>query len=346
MAAELVSPSCSPPILLSTWSFSVAGAKLAWPTLAAVGAGAGGERDCALEACLQVCGEAERDPRVDSVGYGGLPDASGRVSLDGAVMESPSRCGSVCGLRRHLHPVRVAASVMRSTRHVMLAGDDADRFASQHGHLEAELLSPEARAKWEAWRSDPHAVDQSRDQAAAAGRPTDGGNGAIFGASGMSDLLAEVVTTGELRWREHDTVGVLTRDSGGRLAGACSTSGTPFKVPGRVGDSPIIGSGLFVDPGAGAATGTGTGELIMGVCGAHLAVEEMRRGAGPTEAIIEVLRRVDRSYSILPHHQVAMIAIHADGRWGSAALRKGFLAVIHDEAGCRTVEPEYVHRAD
>ncbi len=332
------------PILLSTWSFSLEGSRLGFPTL--IGdVGESGDR--ALEACLQVCGAAERDSRVDSVGYGGLPDADGRVSLDGAVMMAPARCGSVCGLRRHLHPVRVAASVMRSTTHVMLVGEDADTFASRHGHVESQLLSPEAAARWHEWRRNPSAVDQSRDQAASAGRPTDGGDGAIFGhAGGVGDLLAEVVTTDELRWRDHDTVGVLARESTGALAGACSTSGTPFKVPGRVGDSPIIGSGLYVDPEAGAATGTGTGELIMGVCGAHLAVEHMRRGASPVDAIAEVLRRVERSYALQPHHQVAMIAIGRDGRWGAAALRKGFLAVIHDDAGCRIVEPEYVHRDD
>lgn len=151
---------------------------------------------------------------------------------------------------------------------------------------------------------------------------------------------------GELRWRSHDTIGVLAMDDAGALAGACSTSGTPFKVPGRVGDSPIIGSGLYVDPAAGGATGTGSGELIMGVCGAHLVVEEMRRGASPLESIVEVLRRVERNYSIEPHHQVAMIAIARNGQWGAGALRKGFLAVVHDETGCRVTEPEYVHRDD
>ncbi|MDA1008655.1 MAG: isoaspartyl peptidase/L-asparaginase [Planctomycetota bacterium] len=324
------------PLIISTWSFSLGGSIKAWPALVAGGG--------ALDACICVCDEAEDDPRINSVGYGGLPDATGRVSLDGAVMESPSACGSICGLRRHRHPVRAARSVMRATPHVMLVGQDADDFADAHGHQPSELLSPEAAARWDAWRRDPRSVDQSRDQAASAGRPRDlgVGKGEIF----VPPPEFAIETPAESRWRAHDTVGVLSRDSLGRLAGACSTSGTPFKVPGRVGDSPIIGHGLYVDPSAGAATATGTGELIMGVCGSYLAVEQMRRGATPVDALAEVLRRIESSYDLEPHHQAAMICMNARGEWAAAALRSGFLAVVHDEQGGRTVEPSFVLRTD
>src|SRR5262249_38668683 len=133
----------------------------------------------------------------------------------------------------------------------------------------------------------------------------------------------------------HDTVSILARDARGRLAGACSTSGMAFKVPGRVGDSPIVGHGLYVDPSARAAAATGTGELIMGACGSFLAVELMRQGRAPIDAIVEVLQRIIKQWStrLLAEHQVAMIAMSPDGRWASAAIRPGFNHTITDDQG-------------
>ncbi len=314
------------PLLLSTWSFSSRGNEAAWPGLIAGGA--------ALDAVEACCAVVDAAPDVDSVGYGGLPDASGRVSLDGCVMLSPSRCGSACALRRHLHPVSVARKVMERTSHVMLAGSDADDFADAAGLPPAELLEPEAKAAWERWKAQPGPVDQSRDRLAGL-RPVDSGgahDGRLFERTG--GLSAD-----EARWRNHDTIGTLCIDTHGTLAGACSTSGMPFKVPGRVGDSPIIGHGLYCDPAAGAATATGAGELVMGVCGSFLAVESMRRGASPLEAVVEVLERIRSAYTLEPHHQVALIALRPDGSWGAAALRSGFRIAVRDPAGSRIVEP-------
>jgi N4-(beta-N-acetylglucosaminyl)-L-asparaginase len=323
------------PRIVSTWSFSARGHAEAWPILARGGA--------SLDAVERCCAVVDAAPDVDSVGYGGLPDASGRVSLDGCVMLSPSRCGSACALRHHLHPVSVARLVMERTSHVMLAGGDADEFADLHGLPRAELLSPEAKQAWEGWRKQPaegrSPVDQSRDSSLAALRPIDGragGDGRLFGASLPT---ASPDPSDESRWRHHDTIGTLCVDAHGILAGACSTSGMPFKVPGRVGDSPIIGHGLYVDPDAGAATATGAGELVMGVCGSFLAVEFLRRGHSPLDAAVFTLERIRRSYRLEPHHQVAMIVMTPDGEWASAALRPGFRAAERDATGERLHEP-------
>ena len=320
------------PCIASTWSFAARGNASAWSALAA-----GGDP---LDAVLEACRVAEEDPGVDSVGFGGLPDADGHVTLDGCVMRSPSECGSACGLRRHLHPARVARWVMERTPHVMLVGESADAFADAQGEARRELVSPEARAKWERWRagagSPSDAAAQAMDRSL---RPVDSGlpgAGALFGRHASN----------ERRWHAHDTIGSLAIGADGRLAGACSTSGTPWKVPGRVGDSPIIGHGLYVDPEAGAATATGTGELIMGVCGAFLAVEEMRRGATPIEAARAVVERIGRSYRIEPHHQTAFVAMGRDGTVGAAALRAGFLVAVRDGAGERLEPPGFTLRDD
>jgi N4-(beta-N-acetylglucosaminyl)-L-asparaginase len=320
------------PCIASTWSFSVRGNASAWPALAA-----GGDP---LDAVLEACRVAEEDPSVDSVGFGGLPDAEGHVTLDGCVMRSPAECGSACALRDHLHPARVARWVMERTAHVMLAGEAADRFADAQGEPRRELLSPEARAAWEKWRAAPAATDtaaaQARDRAL---RPVDTGipgAGALFNANARS----------ERRWHAHDTIGTIALGADGRMAGACSTSGMPWKVPGRVGDSPIIGHGLYVDPEAGGATGTGAGELIMGVCGSFLAVEEMRRGATPLEAARSVVERIGRSYRIEPQHQAAFVVMGRDGTVAAAALRTGFLVAIRTPAGERLEPPGFTLRDD
>lgn len=324
------------PLILGTWSFSARAADAAWS-----GLDRGGR---ALDAAVDACSVAEEDPMVDSVGYGGLPDAEGVVTLDGCVMLAPGRAGSVAGLARHRHPARVARMVMERTRHLMLAGEGADRFADQCGELREEVRAPEAKAAWERWLArsvgDVSVAGRAAeregviDASLAPGpRPVDpGGGGRLFAQ--------------ERRWVGHDTIGVLVRDRAGVLAGACSTSGTPFKLPGRVGDSPIIGHGLYVDPGAGAAVATGTGELISAVCGSFLVVERMRAGASPEEALRETLKRVESSFALEPQHQVAFVALRADGAWAAGALRKGFLSIRRDAGGSAVEEPAVVLRDD
>ena len=327
------------PRIISTWSFGQRGNDAAWPKLAAGGT--------ALDAAERVCVTIELDSEVDSVGFGGLPDAAGRVSLDGCVMlgAAPGKCGSVCAIRHHLHPVSIARRVMEKTPHVMLTGDGADAFADREGFLPADLLSASAQEAYEEWRRAKSDVDQSQDRRLRLVRPTDSGTGGRLFDSARTKPLKPPVADDESRWDAHDTIGTLALDRSGTMAGACSTSGTPFKLPGRVGDSPIIGHGLYVDATAGeggGATATGTGELIMSVCASFLVVETMRRSASPAEAIRIALERIASRIVLKPHHQVALIAMDASGGWASGALRPGFLCSVCDSEGSRVVDPNLV----
>lgn len=297
------------PIILSTWSFGQRANYAAFPILADGGS--------AIDAVEHACVITDADPTVDSVGYGGLPDRSGRVSLDGCIMLGPAQCGSACMVRRHMHPVSVARRVMERTPHIMLAGEGADEFADAQGFASANLLAPQAAEAYQQWLRDKPVIDQSRDRGYLAPRPVD-----------SPDQRGGRLFASEERWHGHDTIGVLAIDSHGTLAGACSTSGMPYKVPGRVGDSPIIGHGLYVDPQVGAAVATGSGELIMGVCGSFLAVERMRQGASPAEALEHVLARIASSYTLRAEHQVALIALKPDGAWHAMSLRAGYYTSV------------------
>jgi isoaspartyl peptidase/L-asparaginase-like protein (Ntn-hydrolase superfamily) len=316
----------TPPLILSTWSFGKRGNDAAWPGLR----DGGGSIDAVELAARTV----EADPEVDSVGFGGLPDRDGNMSLDACIMLSPSRCGSVCAVRRFMHPISIARAVMERTAHIMLAGEGADEFAAACGFQPAQLVSEGARAAWEKWKESRTEVDQSRDREYVAPRPVDREGGALFGSGAGRDVAGV-----QSEWNNHDTIGVLAIDRQGVMAGACSTSGTPYKVPGRVGDSPIIGHGLYVDPEAGAAVATGTGELIMSVCGTFLAVERMRLGDSALDAITHVLRRIAATHGLLPQHQVALIALRPDGAWAGAALRRGFKVSVASAAGSEAVDP-------
>lgn len=301
--------SIAQPLLLATWSFGRAAAAAGWPHLVRPGGGS-------LDAVEHACRAVEADPACMTVGCGGYPDAAGEVTLDASIMLSPARCGSVCFVRRLMHPVSIARMVMEHTPHVMLAGDGAERLARARGMLPADLSTEASRTAYEKWLAG---------QGGAAGTSAAPAAGAPPGAN-----IEEVRPAADdpPHNRYHDTVGVLALDSSGVLAGACSTSGLPFKLPGRVGDSPVIGHGLYVDPRHGAAVATGHGELIMGVCGTFLAVDVMRRGASPAAAAAEVIRRVIENYHLRANHQVGIIALAPDGRWSSAALRPGFRVAV------------------
>ena len=326
----------SSPTLVATWSFSLAAIESAWISWLAKEQ----TDETLIEALAQACRYADADPLVDSVGFGGLPDASGRISLDGALMLSPGRFGGVCGLRRHLHPVDVARLVMERTEHRLLCGEDADDFADRHGLGSSDLLAAEAREAWQAWTVRRDSDDGDSELGL---RPVDPGLGTEAGGR-----LFRPDSSG----REgaapagHDTIGVLARDQAGRLGAACSTSGLPFKIPGRVGDSPIAGHGLFVDPGIGQAIATGTGELISGICAGAVAVETLRRGGTPRDAVMETLQRVEQIGDLRPHHQVGMIVMDVDGRVASGGFRPGFLVAIRDSEGGRLAEPDLVLRPD
>ena len=297
------------PLLISTWSFSLPIIEAEFPRLATPGSALD-----VVEACART---AESDESIDSVGYGGLPDREGRCTFDAAVMTSPPESGSVCGMERHLHPVSVARLVMERTEHKMLVGSLADDFADSHGLPSESILSERAKAKWERWKQS--------NQDATPPAPYDHGHGELF--------------------ESHDTIGTLAIDAGGTMAGSCSTSGMAWKVPGRVGDSPIIGHGLYVDPQRGGATATGHGELISGICGSFLIVELMGNGATPEEAIHRTLSRLAQCWPLKKEHQVAFIAATPEGNYAAGSLRPGFKYCVCVDKSARILEPDIVLHA-
>ncbi|MDB5299839.1 MAG: hypothetical protein JWO87_1502 [Phycisphaerales bacterium] len=262
------------PIIIATWPFGLPACQAAWEVLSAGGAAIDG-----VEAGATYC---EDDPAVDSVGFGGLPDASGEVTLDASIMDHRGRCGAVACLRRVRHATMVARMVMEHTRHVMLVGEAATQFAIRQGMKESDLLSDEAAKRYEQWKL-------SRDASASQ--------------------------------EGHDTIGILALDAGGWIAGACTTSGLAFKLPGRVGDSPIIGAGLYVDGAVGAATATGAGEEMIKSVASFTVVENMRRGMEPLEAIRDVLDRVLRRRGGDAETDVSLIALRRDGAVAGMSLR-------------------------
>lgn len=329
------------PVMLSTWSFGPVGNE---PGMAVMRSGGS-----ALDGVIAGATAIEDDAHINSVGIGGLPDAEGRVSLDGCVMTDPDRCGSVACLRSYANPCQIARRVMEKTIHVMLVGTGAEEFAQREGFQTRELLTPHARGEWEKWRADPRTLDRDRyrgwipplnvEEIAIEKRGKGVSGSAVRGGDGPD--------------ASHDTVSILAIDTRGQLAGVCSTSGMAFKVPGRVGDSPIIGHGLYVDQSAGGAAATGNGELVMGTCASFLAVEKMRQGATPLEAIVEALTRITRRFEIGPDHQVAMIAMARPpkngalwGGWASAAIKPGFHHTISDQLGNRVEDPLTVIQQD
>lgn len=239
----------------------------------------------ALDAVVAGVAVAERDPEVKSVGYGGYPNAEGVVEVDAAVMDGRTLgYGAVVGLRNVVTPAAVARRVMEKTPHVMLAGEGALAFARAQGFPEKDLLTDRARQAWEAWK------------AGRSGNPTDA----------------------------HDTIGMLALDAAGDLAAACTTSGLAFKLPGRVGDSPLIGSGLYADNEIGAATATGRGEEIVRICAAFLIVEGMRQGRSPQEACEEAVARLIERVPTSRPFQMAFLALSRTGEYGGASAREGF----------------------
>jgi isoaspartyl peptidase/L-asparaginase-like protein (Ntn-hydrolase superfamily) len=298
-------------LILSTWTFGQRANRAAWPILASGGS--------SLDAVETACRDAELDPSNHTVGLGGYPDRDGHVSLDASIMLSPARCGGVCALRGYVHAISVARRVMEKTNHMLLAGEGAAQFAREQGFKRQELLTDDANDAWETWRR----ARPPDDQTPPAVRNIE--------ELGLND-----------KDQTHDTIGVLAIDLHGLIAGACSTSGLRFKLPGRVGDSPIIGHALYVEPEVGAAVSTGHGELVMGVCGAFLAVESMRRGARVLDAAVDVLTRIAKSYKLTDQDQAGIIVLNRDGEWRGASLRPGFRVAVKTATRDELVEPDRV----
>ncbi len=247
----------------------------------------------ALDAVEQGVWVPEGDPKEMSVGLGGLPDRDGRVTLDACIMDEYANCGAVLCLEHIVHPISVARKVMEKTPHVILAGDGALQFALANGFKKENLLTPESEKAWKAWLKE------------AKYKP-----------------VANI--------ENHDTIGMVALDSSQNLSGACTTSGMAYKMRGRVGDSPIIGAGLFVDNEVGAATSTGLGEEVIRICGSHLVVELMRQGNSPQEACEKAVKRIvknqpEKSKEI----QVGFLALGKNGDYGAYALQPGFTYAVY-----------------
>ncbi|MCX6141044.1 MAG: N(4)-(beta-N-acetylglucosaminyl)-L-asparaginase [Candidatus Kapabacteria bacterium] len=237
----------------------------------------------------------EADPTNLSVGLGGLPDRDGIVTLDASIMTGDCRAGSVCFVQGIAHPISLARMVMERTPHVILAGAGAERYAREQGMTQLpNELTKAARSAWEAWCKEKK--------------------------------YAPVINI-----ENHDTIGLLAMDSNGIMAGACTTSGLAYKVHGRVGDSPIIGAGLYVDNEVGAATCTGLGESVLRTLASFLAVERMRLGDSPQEACEVAIKRIVAKHSNYKDFQVGILAIDRQGRHGAFSLQKGFSYVLNEE---------------
>jgi len=249
----------------------------------------GGRALDAVEAGVMV---TEADPDNLSVGLGGLPDREGKVTLDASIIDENGNCGSVAFLEHIVHPISVARLVMEETPHVMLVGDGALQFALEKGFTKENLLTERAENEWRKW-------------------------------------LAKSEYKPIPNIENHDTIGLLALDAKGNISGACTTSGMAFKMHGRVGDSPIIGAGLYADNEVGGATATGTGELVMRTVGSFLVVELMRNGYSPQKACEEAVNRIINSKINTDHHQVGYIAINKQGETGAFCIRPGFNYAVY-----------------
>jgi len=266
------------------------------------------EGGSSTDAAEAACRHAEADLGNPTVGVGSYPDRDGNVTLDAAVMLSPARSGAVCAVRTATHPISVARRVMEQTSHKLLAGVGADLFAVEQGLDTGDLSSEFSTQKWTEWKAE--------------NRPA----GPVL----------------NIEEKHHDTIGVLAIDSSGTLAACCSTSGLAWKLPGRVGDSPIIGHGLYAVPGFGCCVCTGLGEMVSGICGSFLAVEVLRRGGSPLDAVEEVLGRVASSYQLTDQAQIGIIVLHADGGFSTGSLRPGYQTAFRDRGRDELLQPQIV----
>ncbi|WP_456377896.1 isoaspartyl peptidase/L-asparaginase family protein [Lutibacter sp.] len=261
----------------------------------------GGSSLDAVEAGVKV---TESDPNNSSVGLGGLPDRDGFVTLDACIMNHENECGAVAFLQDIENPISVARKVMEETQHVLLVGEGAKQFAIEKGFKETNLLTENSKKAWEKWK------ERSKYQ--------------------------PIINS-----ENHDTIGLLALDEKGNLSGACTTSGMAYKLHGRVGDSPIIGAGLFVDNEVGAACATGMGEAVIRIAGSAIVVELMRNGMSPNEACKEAVERVVKKHKDLSNLQVGFIALNKYGEKGGHSVYKGFNYAVHTKTQNEMIDAKF-----
>lgn len=296
-----------------------------------------------MDAVVEGVNIVELDPSDMSVGYGGRPNADGVVQLDASVMNGPTRgAGAVGALEGIKTPSRVAMMVMRYTDHVFLVGEGAQRFAVSMGFELEDLLTEEARQAWIAWR---HRLSSNDDylEPAQSGEAVDSFPEVAM-TEGMLNSFDGV--------REWGTINCNAVDVEGNIAGVTTTSGLSYKIPGRVGDSPLIGAGLYVDNDVGACGSTGRGEAVIKICGSHSVVELMRSGMSPTDAALEALRRIER-YTVeerlqndegLPAFNVNFYAVNKNGEYGGAAIWSGARFAVSVDGETRLEDSAYLHQ--
>jgi N4-(beta-N-acetylglucosaminyl)-L-asparaginase len=291
------------PRVVSTWDFGVAANQAAWAVLAKNGR--------ALDAVEAGARVPEVDLRNHSVGRAGYPDRDGHVTLDASIMDEHGNCGAVAAIEHIEHPISVARRVMEKTPHVLLVGEGALQFALEQGFPKEELLTPESKKAWQEWLKTAHY------------KPVVNGEVKSYEPTPPKGMRGDA--------KNHDTLGMLAIDAQGNLSGACTTSGMAWKLHGRVGDSPIIGAGLYVDNDVGGATSTGVGEEVIRNCGSFLVVELMRQGHSPEDACRAAVERIlKRRPGLAKDTQVGFLALDRHGRAGAWAIQKGFSYAVCD----------------
>lgn len=311
------------PIVVSTWDSGMAVNAEAWKILSTKGR--------ALEAVEAGAIHIENEINC-CVGLGGFPDRDGIVTLDSCIMDEHANCGAVAGIERIKHPVSVARKVMEKTPHVILVGAGAQQFAVENGfELETGELSESAKKTYKEWLKKSEykpVINIENLPAGQAGKKQNGPFAPNFFEDGTAN---------------HDTMGLVAMDIKGNLSGAVTTSGMAFKLHGRVGDSPIIGAGLFVDNEIGAATSSGTGEEVIRICGTHLVVEFMRQGYSPEMSCKKACERiVKRDREKAKTLQVGFLALNKKGQYGAYAIQKGFAISVRSNNENQIHQSKYI----
>ena len=263
----------------------------------------------ALDAVEQGCRIEEANEKGQSVGKGGLPDRDGNVTLDACIMDSKGNYGAVLGVKNIKHVISVARKVMEDTPHVMLVAEGAEQFAVSKGFKRENLLTEASKKAWEKWK--------------------------------VKSEYKPIINI-----ENHDTIGMLAVDKDGNISGACTTSGLAYKLPGRVGDSPIIGGGLFVDNEVGGASATGLGEEVLKTVGSFLIVELMRQGKSPQEACeIAIGRIVNKPGKDFKNFQVGYIAVNKQGETGAYSIHQWFSYNIFKNGENKNIQSDYFNKA-